>query len=139
MFEVLVATVIIKENKVLMVKEQKEEVRGLLNLPAGHLEINETLTQGAIREVKEETGLNAKITSFIDTQYFSRNQKHYVVFVFQGEVEEDLTKFDNELEFEFYDMEYLRGNVNLLRNDKLILSAIDKINSGNKEAIDILR
>ena len=43
MFEILVATVIVKDNKVLMVKERKEEVKGLLNLPAGHLEKNETL------------------------------------------------------------------------------------------------
>ena len=138
MFEILVATVIIKDNKVLMVKETKEEVKGLLNLPAGHLEKNETLIEGALREIKEETGMEANITSFIAAQYFSRNEKDYVAFVFQGELVKNLEASNSELDFDFYDIEYLKENKTVLRNEKLIIPALNKINSGNSDAIDIL-
>lgn len=138
MFEVLVATVIVKDNKVLMVKETKEEVKGLLNLPAGHLEKNETLIEGALREIKEETGMEANITSFIDTQYFSRKEKDYVAFVFQGELVKNIEASNSELDFDFYDIKYLKENKTVLRNEKLIIPALNKINSGNRDAIDIL-
>lgn len=65
MFKVLVGTLVCKNNKILLVTERKEGVEGKLNLPAGHLENGETLTQGACREFFEETGLNVEITHLI--------------------------------------------------------------------------
>ena len=61
MFEVLVATVIVKDNKVLMVKETKEEVKGLLNLPAGHLEKNETLIEGGLAKFFNDIFISEKV------------------------------------------------------------------------------
>ena len=138
MFEILVATVIVNDNKELMVKETMEEVKGLLNLPAGHLEKNETLIEGALREIKEETGMEANITSFIAAQYFSRKEKDYVAFVFQGELVKNLEASNSELDFDFYDIEYLKENKTVLRNEKLIIPALNKINFVNRDAIDIL-
>ena len=136
MFEILVATLIVKDNKVLMVKEKKEEVKGLLNLPAGHLESNESLIEGAMREVLEETGKKIKITQLLETKHFSQKGKDYVAFVFQGAEIEYNT--ENELEYEYYDIEYLKENPTILRNEKLILSAINKMNSGSTDAIKYL-
>jgi len=137
MFEILVATVITKDNKVLMVKENKKDIAGLLNFPAGHLEKGETIIEGALREVKEETGLEAIITSFIDTQYFSRKDKNYIVFIFQGKLKEDTTSSKNELDFDFYSLDFLYNNKGLLRNENLVFSALSKLDS-NKNFIDIL-
>ena len=136
--EVLVATIILKDNKILMVKETKKDAEGLLNFPAGHLEKDENLIKGALREIKEETGFEAQITSLIDTKYFSRKDKTYLAFVFQGELVNDKTT-NNELNFDFYDIEFIRNNPDLLRNDKLIIPALDCINLGNKEVLDILQ
>ena len=107
-FDILVFSVILKDDKVLMVKETSKDVEGLLNFPAGHLEKNETLIEGAIREIKEETGLDAKIISLVDTQYFSRKEKNYVAFVFQGQLIESNHGEDSELSFDFYNIEYLK-------------------------------
>ncbi len=138
MFEILVATLICKDNKVLLVTEKKEEVIGKLNLPAGHLEMGETLTQGACREVFEETGLNVKITHLIDVQYFNRKEKSYVAFVFKGEIKHDLSK-ENELKFDFYDVNFIKNHTEMLRNPTLILSAIANAKGGSKEAISLLK
>ena len=42
-------------------QEAKKKCYGKWNLPAGHLEFNESLEQGAIREIKEETGCDVKL------------------------------------------------------------------------------
>ena len=54
--EIIVGTITVKENKILMVKEAKEECRGKWAFPAGHLENNESVFEGAKRETQEETG-----------------------------------------------------------------------------------
>ena len=137
MFEILVGTIVLNDNKVLMVQEVKEEAKGLLNIPAGHLEANETLVDAAKREVLEETGFNVEITELIDTQYFEGKNKNYVTFIFRGKIE-NRGADEHELKFDYYEIDYIRQNTHLLRKDKLILSALDKLNNGSADATRIL-
>ncbi len=58
---VKVAVLIKEKNKFLLVQENGARVRGLWNWPQGRVEAGETIEQTAIREVKEETGLDIKI------------------------------------------------------------------------------
>ena len=51
-----------EQNQILL---QKRSDNGLWGLPGGLLELDETIEQGAIREVKEETNLDIVITRFI--------------------------------------------------------------------------
>ena len=55
-----------QENKVLMVKNKGEQ-SSYYTLPGGAVEPGETLVEGAIREVKEETGFRSR------SQWNSRN------------------------------------------------------------------
>lgn len=55
--KVHVSAVVQDAGRILLVQEAKLENRGLWNLPGGHLEETETLYQGVLREVLEETGL----------------------------------------------------------------------------------
>ena len=61
---ITVATIVEKEGRFLFVKEHAEE-RIVLNQPAGHLEMDESLIQAAIRETLEETGWDIEITQLI--------------------------------------------------------------------------
>lgn len=135
MFKILVATLIIKDDKVLLVKENRQDVSGLLNLPAGKLEPNETLVQGALREIKEETGLDASLTHLLETKYFEMKETNYIAFVFQGEIKENVEILESELNFNYYDITYITDHPELLRNSELILSAINKFGKGSSEAI----
>ncbi|KAI0239648.1 8-oxo-dGDP phosphatase NUDT18 [Lamellibrachia satsuma] len=60
----IVAAVIINDHQeVLMMQEAKESCRGKWYLPAGRMELNETLEEGVKREVLEETGIEFEPTS----------------------------------------------------------------------------
>ena len=54
--------IIIKEDKILL---QRRTDNGRWGLIGGLLEMNETYEQAAIREIREETGLDVKLTSFL--------------------------------------------------------------------------
>src|SRR3989338_9703935 len=58
------------------------------SFPGGHIEFGETIAQAAIREVKEETGLDVDEISLIsvsdELRYVATEGKHYVVIGLSG-------------------------------------------------------
>lgn len=52
-----IGAVVIDDTKVLLVRRGHEPLKGEWSLPGGALELGETLQQGVVREVLEETGL----------------------------------------------------------------------------------
>ncbi len=60
-----VSVVIREAGRILLVQEAKQENRERWNLPGGHLEETETLTQGTLREVFEETRLHVVLEGLI--------------------------------------------------------------------------
>ncbi|MCD6434843.1 MAG: NUDIX domain-containing protein [Clostridiales bacterium] len=62
--------IVIKEESILMLRK----INGDWVLPKGRIEINESESEAAIREVEEETGISAEILSFIgNINYKYRN------------------------------------------------------------------
>ncbi|EDW38018.1 GL12379 [Drosophila persimilis] len=62
----IVACVLINEHdELLMIEEAKQSCAGKWYLPAGRMERGESITEAAAREVFEETGLNAEITTLL--------------------------------------------------------------------------
>jgi len=57
---------------------------GWYNLPGGGVEPHETVTEGLIREVREETGLDVAVGRLVGV--YSKPQKHEVVLVFEARV-----------------------------------------------------
>ncbi|HTT62967.1 MAG TPA: NUDIX hydrolase [Bryobacteraceae bacterium] len=55
-----VGALIFHRGRILLVERGKEPLKGYWSLPGGVLETGETLEQGIIREVREETGLEVK-------------------------------------------------------------------------------
>ena len=67
---ITVATVIEHDGRFLFVKEHAEK-RIVLNQPAGHLEMDESLIQAAIRETLEETGWDIEITHLLGIHFYT--------------------------------------------------------------------
>lgn len=55
-----VGALIFNRDRILLVERGKEPLNGYWSIPGGVLETGETLEQGVVREVREETGLEVK-------------------------------------------------------------------------------
>lgn len=91
--DVTVATIVVRDGRLLMVEER---VNGqlVLNQPAGHLEPDESLEHAALRETREETGWDVRLTAFVGAyqwkapvQADGSGGRHYLRFAFAAEPE----------------------------------------------------
>ncbi|WP_149193510.1 NUDIX hydrolase [Luteimonas suaedae] len=89
--DVTVATVVVRDGRLLCVEER---VGGalVLNQPAGHLEPEESLLQAALRETREETGWDVRLTAFVGAYQWrapaapdGSGGRHYLRFAFAAE------------------------------------------------------
>ena len=62
-----VGAVVIRADKVLLIRRGREPLKGRWSLPGGALEIGETLAEGVAREVLEETGLRVRPVELVTT------------------------------------------------------------------------
>lgn len=61
-----VGAVIVDHARVLLVQRGREPLKGKWSLPGGALELGESLTEGLVREVREETGLEVEAAELIE-------------------------------------------------------------------------
>ena len=64
--KVVAGGIVEKNNKYLLVKENKGKCKGMWNVPAGGLDENETIIECAKREIFEETGCRVEITGILE-------------------------------------------------------------------------
>ena len=89
--DVTVATVVVSDGRLLVVEEAVAGKR-VINQPAGHLEPDESLVEAALRETREETGWEVRLTAFIGAYQWKAPEtgRHYLRFAFAAEpVEHD--------------------------------------------------
>ncbi len=60
---IVAGVVIKKEDKYLLVQEKLPKAYGLWNLPAGKVELGDSIEQTAIKEAKEESGFDVELLS----------------------------------------------------------------------------
>ncbi len=88
----LLATSVIITNEANEVLLQKRSDNGLWGLPGGLLELDERISDCAIREVKEETNLDVELTGFIGVfnnplmRWRKRDEARVVAFAFAARV-----------------------------------------------------
>ncbi|NZA27931.1 NUDIX hydrolase [Luteimonas sp. SJ-92] len=90
--DVTVATVVVRDGRLLCVEER---VGGalVLNQPAGHLEPDESLLHAALRETREETAWEVRLTAFIGAYQWRApaasdgggGGRHFLRFAFAAE------------------------------------------------------
>jgi len=85
-----VSMCVVKDSKVLLAKRGNPNGYGLWSFPGGHVEHGEALHDAALRELAEETGVNAEIVKLLDTiNIIHRDptgaiEAHFVLSVFLG-------------------------------------------------------
>ncbi len=102
---VIAGCVIVRDNKILMVKEAKKKCYGQWNFPAGHVDENELITEAAIREAYEETGCKVKLTGVLPISCVDfKNGETHIMVRFTADIVAENIKFDTE---EILDVQWL--------------------------------
>jgi len=79
----VVASVIVEHGgRLLLQQRAMEPSRGLWTFPGGFLEIGETPEEGAVREAREEVGLEVTVRSLLGI--YTRRQHGIVLVVYEG-------------------------------------------------------
>lgn len=125
------------DNKYLLIKERKEKYYGMYNIPAGHLEENELLIDGAKREIKEETGYTVDVKGIVqigDTEKFTS-------FIFYCEIisEQESYNSDEILSIEWLSLDEINNIADQLRSPELILDAIKRVEDKKVYSLDIIK
>lgn len=134
--DIIVGGVIKKDNKYLLVRENKEKYCGMYNIPAGHLEKNELLIDGAKREIKEETGYDVIINGIVQIG----NTEKFVSVIFYGEVDSEQDKYNTEeiSMVKWCTYEEIIEMEDKLRSSELLLEAIKSVENNNIYPIEII-
>ncbi len=92
---VVVATLPVINERVVLVRRATDPGSGLWSYPGGYLETSETLESGAIRETREETGLEVEIRGLLGV--YSRPGGRTVTIVFEATAEREEWKDSPEV------------------------------------------
>jgi len=97
-FNIRITGILIENNEILLVQQKLSDKRKW-SLPGGRLERGETLSQGLIREMKEETGLDVEILRmlYLCDVATSSNTLLHITFLLKkrsGEIELPSNEFD---------------------------------------------
>jgi len=79
-----VGGVVIRDGQALLVRRGSEPLKGQWSIPGGTLELGETIAEGVVRELREETGLDVRVVDLIEVfeRIFpgeGRPQYHFVI------------------------------------------------------------
>lgn len=83
-----VGAAVFRESEVLLIKRAKPPIQNVWTLPGGRVLENETLLEGARREILEECNINIHVRDLIDIfEYIQKDKNgktvfHYLVFDF---------------------------------------------------------
>lgn len=102
-----------EKNEVLMMQEAKRSCYQMWYLPAGRMELNETIEEGVAREVLEETGLICKPTTLLSLEF---RQGHWYRFTMTGVITGGKLKSTNEsdeesLQANWFSIEAIRKSI----------------------------
>ncbi len=79
--KIVVGSICTWEDRVLLCRRDIDPGRGLWTIPAGYLELNETCTEGAIREAREEAEARLEIDALLAIYNIPRISQVQVIYL----------------------------------------------------------
>lgn len=141
MGSIIVGGVIEKDGKFLLVQEAKEKCRGKWSLPAGHLDPNETIFDGAKREVFEETGCKVELTGVLEVANKLVQDDIWISVVFATKLLDENIKFDKSeiLDVKWFTYEEILNMKTELRAYDWITNSINASVENKVADIDLVK
>ncbi len=138
--KVIVGGIIEKEGKYLLVQEAKKKCYEKWNFPAGHLDFNESLEQGAIREIKEETGCDVKLDGVCYVANRILEDDLFVMIVFNAKLINENIEFDKEeiLDVKWFDYDEIINKMESMLRGNYVRTAVINQNNNLVAPIDIV-
>ncbi len=138
--KVIVGGIIEKEGKYLLVQEAKKKCYEKWNFPAGHLDFNESLEQGAIREIKEETGCDVKLDGVCYVANRILEDGLFVMIVFNAKLINENIEFDKEeiLDVKWFDYDEIVNKMESMLRGNYVRTAVINQNNNLVAPIDIV-
>ena len=139
-----------KNGKFLLVEENKKKCRGKWNVPAGGLVENESLIEGAKREIYEETGCKVEITGILEIIKITGILEiinmilegiNVVCFLFDTKIIEKNIKADGEeiSSVKWFTYEEIMNMKDKLRADGYFLSTLKNKIDNKIQTFDIIK
>ncbi len=76
-----------QQGRILLVQRKNEPWKGNWYLPAGYVEVNESPAQAAIREAREETGLEVQVDRLLDALFFTDDPRgNGLLILYRGKI-----------------------------------------------------
>ena len=138
--KVIVGGIIEKEGKYLLVQEAKKKCYEKWNFPAGHLDFNESLEQGAIREIKEDTGCDVKLDGVCYVANRILEDDLFVMIVFNAKLINENIEFDKEeiLDVKWFDYDEIVNKMESMLRGNYVRTAVINQNNNLVAPIDIV-
>lgn len=86
--KIRITAVVLRNDNILLVEQNVDNARGW-SLPGGGLDEGETLEEGIIRELIEETGVTVKLKELLYVCDYIREDRHVVHIIFLAEAPND--------------------------------------------------
>ena len=121
--KIVVAVLVEKDGKYLLVKEILEDNKEYWIIPGGKTEFGESLEQAVKRELKEETNLDIDIAEFIAFKeaIHVKHNYHTIIFYFLGKASNDEILLDDGiLDAKFFTKEELK-DIQIVSSSKWFL------------------
>ena len=138
---VIVGGVIEKDGKFLLVQEAQEKCRGKWNIPAGHLDPNETIFDGAKREIFEETGCKVELTGVLKVCNKILEDGIWLGIIFSTKLlEENININKSEiLDVKWFSYEEILKMKDELRSPDWIISNLNTLVEKKQAELDIIK
>lgn len=129
---IIVGGIIEKDEKYLLIQEGRGRCKGLWNIPAGTLDAEELLVEGAVREIKEECGLDVKLTGICEVGGTSFPNDSFAMITFATEIIGGKIEVDGDeiLDAKWFSYEEILEMKDQLRGEDGIIHRIKNIRNG---------
>ena len=138
--KVVTGGILEKDGKFLLVQENQNICKGKWNVPAGGLDENESLMEGAKREIYEETGCKVEITGILEITNEILEGVNVVCFFFDTKIISENIKADGEeiSNVKWFTYEEILNMKDKLRADGYFLSSIRNKIDNKIQSLEII-